>query len=472
MSSLTSDGTAEWPLDELRARLPGGLAEAHEPAYEELTRPWNLAVAMAPIAVVTPRSVAEVCTTVAFARAHKMTVGVQATGHGAAAPLAGHLLLATRHLAEVTVHPAERWARVGAGARWSEVIQAAAPYGLAPLNGSSSGVGVVGYTTGGGVGPFTRTFGIASDRVRALDVVTGDGLERRVSPEEHPDLFFALRGGKGCAAIVTAIEFDLVPLAAFYGGALYFPGEQAAGVIAAWRAWSTALPEQATTSFAIVQIPPGAPGVPPPLAGRMVLGVRFAWAGDLDEGERVLDQMRAAAPLLLDDAARKPYVAVDSVHADPVDPMPVHDRAMLLADLTDEAVERLLALAGPGSGSPQIVVEVRQLGGAYARAGAHPSAFAHRHAAYSVFVAGIAVDPVVAPHAAELLAALTPWGTGGVWPNLGPPVDAASARRAYDALTLARLAGVARRYDVDGVFAAGAFARAGALFDTAAERGA
>jgi hypothetical protein len=132
---------------------------------------------------------------------------------------------------------------------------------------------------------------------------------------------------------------------------------------------------------------------------------------------------------------------------------------MLLSALPDEAVARFLSLAGPGSGSPQVLVEVRQLGGAYARESRHPSAFVHRDARFSLLAVGMAPDPRVVPHARELFAALADWDTGGIWPNFGPPHDEATARRAYDAATLARLAATAERYDPDNVLAAGAFAR-------------
>lgn len=459
MTSVPTNKTPDRSLDELRTRIAGLVAEPDEPEYAALATPWNIAVAMRPAAVVAPRSPADVGATVAFAADRGMTVGVQATGHGAVSSLAGHILVATRLLDDLVIHPEARWARVGAGVKWRRVIEAAAPHGLAPLNGSSGDVGVVGYTTGGGVGPMARTFGIACDRVRALEVVTGDGVLRRAAPEEHPELFFALRGGKGIAGIVTAIEFDLVPVATFYGGALYFAGEDAPKVIERWRRWSPELPEQATTSVAIVQVPPGLPGVPPVLSGRMVVSVRFVWVGEADEGARRLDEVRTVTPVLLDDAAQKPYAAVESVHADPVDPMPVHDQAMLLTELSDEVVDRLLASAGPGAGSPQLMVEVRQLGGAYARPGDHPSAFVHRRARHSVYVVGIAHDPRVGPHAAQLLATLAPWDTGGIWPNFAPASDVASARRAYDELTLARLASVVGRYDPHGVLAEGAVVR-------------
>ena len=106
------------------------------------------------------------------------------------------------------------------------------------------------------------------------------------------------------------------------------------------------------------------PGVPPQLAGRLTLSVRYVWTGDADEGARRLAPMRAAAPMLIDDVADKPYTAIDSVHTDPLDPVPGSEAAAVLTDFPAEAAEALLAVAGPGSSSPQILVEVRQMGGA------------------------------------------------------------------------------------------------------------
>ena len=444
------------PFEELRDRLTGSLHTPDDPEYAALSTPWLLAVPMRPAAVVAVRTAADVVATVRYARAHGHTVGVQATGHGAKTSLAGHILIVTSGLDEVTVHP-EGWARVGAGVKWLRVIEAAAPHGLAPLNGSSSDVGVVGYTTGGGVGPLSRTYGLAADMVRAFDVVTGDGVMRRVSPTEHPDLFFALRGGKGSTAIVTAVEFDMIHLPTFYGGAIYFGADDAAAVIARWRDWSPKLPEQATTSFALFQLP-AMPGVPEPLAGRMTLAIRFAWTGDDEVGRALLDQIRGVAPVILDDAAVKPYTAIDSVHADPVDPMPVIDPAILLDDFTDAAADRLLEVAGPGSGSPQILVEVRALGGAYAREGSHPNAFSHRSARFSLLAVGMA-DDVAREHSERLFNALAAWDTGGIWPNFGPADDERTARRAYDEATLQRLVDIAGKYDPDGILQVGAFTR-------------
>ena len=457
-SALTDLPQQRPDLSALRARLSGTLLEPHDDAFATHSTPWNVSVPMNPTAVVAATTAQDVVEAVRFAAAHRLTVGVQATGHGAVSALSGSLLVTTRGLDELTVHPEERWARVGAGVKWGRVTEALAPHGLAGLCGSTGDVSVVGYLTGGGVGPMARTYGLAADRVRAFEVVTGDGVLRRVTPTEHPDLFFALRGGKGAAGIVTAVEIDLVELPTFYGGALYFDGADAAAVIERWRSWSAALPEAGTTSFVLLQLP-DLPMVPPPLAGRLTLGVRFLWTGEAAQGERLLDEMRSVAAVLVDDASVRPFAAVDSVHADPVDPMPVLESATLLSEFPAEAAAALLAVAGPGSGSPQVAVEVRQLGGAIARPGEHPSAFDQRDAAFSVLAVGIAFDPSVGPHGAAVLSALAAWDTGGAWPNFVPPHDAASARRAYDEPTLARLAAIARAYDPAAVLAGGAYTR-------------
>ncbi|MGY1828190.1 FAD-binding oxidoreductase [Blastococcus sp. SYSU DS0541] len=452
----------EISFDTLRSLLTGSVHTPEEPEYDALVSPWNLAVPMRPAAVVAVRTADDVAAAVRFAGAHGMTAGVQATGHGAERSLAGHLLVLTRGLDEVTVHP-EGWARIGSGVKWSQLVPVAASHGLAGVNGSTTDVSIVGYTTGGGVGPLARTYGINADRVRAFEVVTGDGVFRRVTPTEHPDLYFALRGGKGAAGIVTAMEFDLVHMPEFYGGAIYFDSADAARVIGRWRGWADDLPELGTTSFAIFQLPP-LPEVPPPLAGRVTLAIRFLWTGEPSEGARLLDQLRDVAPVVLDDARLRPYTEIDAVHADPVDPMPVVDPAILLNAFPAEAADRLLAVAGHGSESPQVIVEVRHLGGAYAREGAHPSAFSHRAARFSVLTVGMAMDEEMAAaalaHADQVFSALADWDTGGVWPNFGIPHDAVSARRSYDEATLSRLREVVDAYDPQGVLQAGAYTRA------------
>ena len=163
--------------------------------------------------------------------------------------------------------------------------------------------------------------------------------------------------------------------------------------------------------------------------------------------------MRAAAPVILDDVADKPYTAIDSVHTDPLDPTPAYEAGHVLTDFSAETADALLALTGPGVPSPQILVEVRQLGGAYARPGEHPAAFASRDAAYSLLVVGIAEVPGVEDHAAAILDAMAPWVGSHRLPNFTfTPEEYADA---YDEVTLARLRRARRTYDPDGVLMIG-----------------
>ncbi len=439
------------PFAELDARTDGVVAVPGDAAYDAIVSPWNFAIPVRPAAVLAATSAQDVVEAVLFANRHDLRVTPQATGHGPMAELTRDLLVATRGLDECVVHP-EGWARVGAGVKWIRVVEAAAPYGLAPLSGSITDVGVVGYTTGGGLGPMARTYGLAIDKVRAIEVVTGDGVLRRATPTEHPDLFYALRGGKGMLGIVTAIEFDLVEQPTFYGGSLWFDGDDAATVIQRWLHWSEDLPELGTTSIALFQLP-AMDGVPPQLADRLALSVRYVWTGDPEEGERRFAVIRGSAPVLLDDVAHKPYTAIDSVHTDPLDPTPSFEAAAVLTEFPAEAVDALLALTGTGSGSPQVLVEVRQLGGAFTRRGEHDSAFSSRGAAYSLLTVGIAEVPGVEDHAAAILTAMKPWTGGHRLPNFTfTPEEYVDA---YTEEALARIRQAIAAYDPQGVMAIG-----------------
>ncbi|HEV7470840.1 MAG TPA: hypothetical protein VGO23_13800 [Pseudonocardia sp.] len=169
---------------------------------------------------------------------------------------------------------------------------------------------------------------------------------RDVDPGHHADLFWAVRGGKGDFGIVTDIEFDLVPVARFHGGAVFFPAASTADVLHAWREWAPNLPEDTTTSVALLRLPPD-PALPEPVRGQFVVSLRLTHLGTAEEGAALLAPMRAVATPLMDLVGELPYPAVDAVHMDPTDPMPMWDRGATVDALPAEAVEKLLAVAGP-----------------------------------------------------------------------------------------------------------------------------
>ena len=458
--TIPTDLTRTEALSALRDAVNTPVALPGEPGYERCT-PWNVAAPVTPGAVVLATTAQDVAGTVRFAAEHGFTVTVQATGHGAIGVGDDTILVVTSAMKHCAVDPVGRTARVDAGARWQDVLDAATPHGLAPLCGSSPGVGVVGYLTGGGVGPLVRTVGLSSDHVRAFEVVTGTGQLLRATPVENADLFWGLRGGKATLGIVTAVEIDLLHIPQFYGGAIFFDGTDAAAVLHAWRDWCANLPETVNTSIAIQQLPP-LPGVPEPLAGRMTVAVRYTAVDDFAEAERLLAPMRGVATPLIDGVGVLPYAGIGAVHCDPVDPMPTHEDHALLSALPVEAVDALLAVAGPESGSPQVIVELRQLGGALARQPRHRSAFCHRNAAYSLTVIGAPMPDtaaLVAQHASAVVAAVVPWSTGGQMPNFGVSSDPGRAGRVYTEDTLHWLAALADRYDPARVLATGQVVR-------------
>ncbi|MEU0495729.1 FAD-binding oxidoreductase [Mycobacterium sp. NPDC006124] len=446
MNSLTM--TENDGMEQLRSYVGAPVALPGERVYDRAT-PWNVAVPVRPGAVVLAATASHVAEVMRFAGDRGLRVAVQATGHGAVPIGADTVLVLTAGLSGCVVDPIARTARVGAGVRWQTVLDAATPHGLAPLCGSAPGVGVVGFLTGGGVGPLVRTVGLSADYVRAVELVTGAGEILRVTPEEHADLFWGVRGGKSMLGVVTAVEIDLLPIGEFFGGALFFDGEHATEVLGEWRRWTADLPETVNTSVCIQQLPP-LPGVPEPLAGRMTVAVRYTAVGDVAEAQRLLLPMREAAPVLIDAVGVLPYAAIGAVHADPVDPMPVHEGHALLRELTAETVEAILAACGPGSRSPQTLVELRLLGGALAREPRHRSAFCQRNAAYALSVIGVLASPdgaAVASHAADLVAAVAPWSTGGQMPNFAASDDPGRPGRCYDEDALAWLTALARRHD-------------------------
>ena len=437
---------------ELTSTVSGRVLLPTDADYPALATPWNVAVTNSPLAVVEATSAEDVQAAVRFATQHKLQVAVQATGHGATHYSVPTILVHTRLLDEVTIDPRGS-VRVGAGVRWETVINSVAPYGLSALAGSAPDTGVVGYLTGGGLSPIGRAYGFGSDLVTAFDVVTGDGEIRRATPTENTGLFWGLRGGKGALGIVTAVEFELLPFGEIIGGAMFFDGSSAAEVAHAWRTWAEDLPVEATTSLAFMRLPE-MPMVPPPLAGRLTVAIRFAWTGEPAQAPDVAAVFADIAEPLLGGIGPMPFQAIGAIHADPVEPMPTAEWTAMTSTFGADLIDGLLALAGPQSHCPQIMVEIRRLGGAFAVAPGHSSAVSHRSAEANVFMVGLAIPPLadaLGAHHAAADTTLAPW-TVGRQPNFA--ADPATVARAYDSDSLARLGALVTTYDPDAVISA------------------
>lgn len=445
--------------DALAQRLRGPVLAPGDDGYDAETAAFQTGLEQRPDLVVGAADSSDVQTAVRSAAAHGLPVRVQATGHNITGATRGGLLINTRRMDGVRVDPGERTVRVEAGARWEHVIAAAAPYGLAPLNGSAPHSGVVGYTLGGGLGLMARTFGYAADHVRAIDLVTPDGELRHVTAEREPELFWALRGGRDGFGVVTGLEVGLVPVTRLYGGSLLFDGALATDVLTAYRDWTAAgLPDELTSSLMAI-VYPDIPQLPEPMRGRHVLQVRIAYVGDAAEGERLVEPLRAIGPRLADELRDMPYTESPSIHSDPTDPHAYTGTNHLLSGLDDslEAVAGVFEQGGPGA-EFFTVTQLQQLGGALARPPRDGNAVGHRDARYVLGVLSVAEQSEEAAARAfhrRLGEPLAPWRVGRFLNFLFGVTDAEELREAYEPETWRRLTGLREAYDPAGLFRTG-----------------
>ena len=446
-------------VEDLRSRVHGPVYLAGDDGLAAEVATWNVRVQHTPAVAVGATCAEDVAAAVAFATAHDLRVAVQATGHGPVSNAAGSLMITTRRMQGVSVDPLRRTARVDAGVKWHRVLEAAAPHGLAGLCGSSSDVGVIGYTLGGGLGSLGRKYGFSADHVQSVEIVTADGRIRSVCSESDPELFWAIRGGKGNFGVVTSLEIELMPVRSLIAGGIFFDGEDAASVLHTYRAWTATLPDEVTTSIAIMRLPE-MDMVPPPLRGQTVVHLRYAYCGeDLGLGERLVEPMKAAGAILLGFIGPLLTTEMDAVHMDPTDPLPAWEKGMGLRELPVEAVDAMLAAAGPQVEIPLMMVELRQLGGALARQPRSPNCVAGRDAAWEFFVLGPGIpelEQVVPAVGRGVLAALAPWASeGSLLNHLGDVSGPEEVAKAYPAGVVERLHAVKREVDPNGVFTFG-----------------
>ncbi|WCB94657.1 Mitomycin radical oxidase [Baekduia alba] len=436
-------------LDTLRPSFAGELHAPGDAGYDEARAAWNLVVDQRPVLVAEPRTAQDVAALVRFARHHGLRVAPQGTGHNASARTGvdASILLNTRLMRGVQIDFEGRSARVEAGALCGDLTAPASELGLAALAGSSPDVGLVGYTLGGGIGWLARAFGLCCNSVLSFDVVTGDGEELHVDAEHHPELFWALRGGTGSPAIITHMELRLIAVPELVAGAMLWPWERAREVFHAWHRWTLDAPESATTSIRILQVPP-LPDIPEIVRGRKFVCVDGAVLGSDAYANEVLAPLRALEPEI-DMFAMAPPAALSHLHMDPEQPVPGMGDHAMLKDLTPEAIDALVDVAGHDSGSPLLAVELRHLGGALGRVAADAGARSTMPAPYVFFAVGMPMTPemgaAIPPRLAMCKAALGDVLDERIYLNFAErPADVSQA---FDADAFAALRAVKAKYD-------------------------
>jgi FAD/FMN-containing dehydrogenase len=436
-------------VDAFRSRLRGQFLQQGEPDYDAARQVWNAMVDRRPALIARCAGAADVVTAVRFAREQGLAISVKGGGHSVAgkAVCDDGLMIDLSHMDGIRVDSVRRTARAEGGVTWGAFDRETQAFGLATTGGIVPTTGVGGLTLGGGLGYLMRRFGLACDNLLSADVVTADGELLTASQEEHPDLFWGLRGGGGNFGVVTSFKYQLHPVGpTVLGGFVFHPFAQAQEVARFYREFTAAAPDELTTYLAFATSPDGDP----------VAAFIVCYSGPVQTGETVIKPLRDFGSPLADTISPLPYTEVQAFGAPLYPPGRLNYwKSNFLDDLSDEAIAVLIAqfAAVP---SPLSAVAIEHLGGAVARVDPEATAFGDRSAPYSVVITGEWVDPAASQRNIQWVRdcwqALQPYAKETVYINYLDAGDDARVQSAYRPQTYQRLAALKQQYDPDNVF--------------------
>ncbi|MCH0543349.1 FAD-binding oxidoreductase [Streptomyces sp. MUM 203J] len=454
--------TAVAPLDpaalhDLAEGFAGRLVEPGAGGYEEARRVWNGSVDRRPALVAYCTGVADIAAVLRCVRVTGLPLAVRSGGHSfpGLSVVDGGIVLDLSAMRGVRVDPRARTARAQAGVLLGELDRETQYFGMAVPAGIVTHTGLTGLTLGGGIGWLERAYGLTVDQLLSVDLVTADGSFVTADERREPELFWALRGGGGNFGVVTEFTFRLNPVGpAVLAGPVLWAMEDSPRVLRFYRDWITDVPDALTTIVVHRRAQP-LPTIPPELHGRPVVAVISCYAGDVEEGERVLRPLREFGAPLVDLCQPKPYLR----HQAMFDPSFPHGWSYYVKScdvdrLTDEVIDTTVAHCLRME-SPESSVGIFQLGGAVARVGEDDTAFGGRTAGHTFNINGNSADPGRFPAerrwARGLWEALRPHHTG-VYVNFLMDEGEGRVHEAYGAGKLARLRAVKRAYDPGNLF--------------------
>ena len=449
--------------DGVHGHLDGTVILPSDPEYDSARSVWNGMIDRRPAMIVRCAGTDDVVTALAHARETGLTVTVRGAGHNVAGNAVGEgaMVIDLGDMSALEVDADARVARVGPGAHGAALDAATHAVGLATTGGTDSTTGVVGLTLGGGVGFLLRAHGLAADNLLGADVVLADGTQLHASETEHPDLFWALRGGGGSFGVVIAVELQLHPIGPEIAVAQVFhPFHDAAEALRFYRDFTAAAPDEIGGYALAVNVPP-LDAFPAETHGTTAVVLALSHAGSVEDGMRELQPLcDFGTPLLsLLQPMAYPVLQQSFDAANPAGKRYFWKSAYLLG-MPDDAIEAFVAHADPLPG-PYSAAYFEALGGAFARVDPSATAFPHRDAPYNF---GLSAgwdspedDDAGIAWSRRLHAAMQPWATGGLYANYIGADDVGRLEAAYGP-NLGRLRQVKERYDPDGVF--GRFAEA------------
>jgi len=451
----------EQSVADLTAQLDGKVLTPEDPGYAEIREPFNAMQRSRPALVVRCSATDDVVAAVNFARENGLLAAVRGGGHSIAglSSIDGGLLIDLSPMSEVSVDADQAQARVQGGAVWADVDAATQKEGLATPGGVVSDTGVAGLTLGGGYGWLRRKLGLSCDNVLEAEVVCADGEVRAASPDSNPDLYWAIRGGGGNFGVVTSFTFKLHPLGpevAF--AATMYPVEEIADILRGWRSYVLDAPDEVTSVVVTITFPAN-PEMPEAVHDRPIAIVGGVYAGDAEEGMKVMQPLRELGTVLFDMSGPTPFTEVQAGF-DPLFPrntLNAYWKSMYVNELSDEAID-VLASRALDRPAPRTLVNTFHMGGAIAGVDPEATAFSERSAPFMVSIDGMWDDPALNEDGIawvrDAWSQVAKFGTGGVYLNftgLSEEAPSAGVDSAFGR-NLNRLAEIKSTYDPGNLF--------------------
>lgn len=446
----------EATLAEFAVGLRGTAVRPGDEDYERDRSIWNGAHDLHPAVIARCAGVADVIRTVDLARSEALPLAVRGGGHSIPgfSTVDSGIVLDLSPMKGVRVDPIRRTVVAQAGCTWKDLDAETQQFGLAVTGGLVSSTGIAGFTTGGGIGWLMRKYGLASDNLLGADVVTADGQFVHASADEHPGLFWGLRGGGGNFGVVTAFEFQLHEIGpTVLSGLVFYPADEAEQVLRGYRAACAAAPDELTTLVNLTTAPP-VPFLPESVHGTPIIGVGGCWSGDLDAGAAATAPFRTLGTVIADVFAPNPYAGWQQA-LDPLYPRGIHNyfRSAFLHD-ADDASLRVLEESLANLPNALTEIHLQHLGGAVGRVPADATAFAMRDQKFIVNI-------VARTGTADGFADVVEWArrvtsalgsNAATYVNFTGDSDAALVRASYPPDTYRRLVELKNSVDPSNLF--------------------
>jgi FAD/FMN-containing dehydrogenase len=438
-----------------KARLRGALIQPGDEAYEVARKVYNGMIDKRPALIAQCVDVADVMSAVNFAREHELLVAVRGGGHNG--PGLGTcddgLVIDLSRMKGIRADPAARTVRVEGGCVWGDVDHATHPFGLATPSGFISSTGVGGLTLGGGIGYLTRAYGLTIDNLLGVDMVLADGSFVTANADDHPDLFWAARGGGGNFGVVTSFLFRLHPVSTVYGGPMFWPLDRAGEVLRFWREFILNAPEDINGWFAVVTVPPAEP-FPQQYQMRKACAIVWCYTGPLEKAAELFAPIRALSPII-DFAGEIPWPALQTLF-DALYPAGLqwYWKADFFRDLDEPAIELITKYAAQLP-TMHSTMHLYPINGAAHHVGPEDTAFSYRDANFAEVIVGVDPDPAnnerMIAWARDYWLAMHPYSAGGGYINMMMDEGEANVKAAYRD-NYARLARVKATYDPKNLF--------------------